>query len=92
MVHNFLGIVIEQAWFNSICCCGWNDLFMDFLGPNLEDLSNFCSRKLSLEIVLSLHVHFFLSRFMHRSLVKTTLEYIVIHHSESEYITHSSLP
>jgi serine/threonine protein kinase len=53
----------------------YNVLVMDLLGPSLEDLFNFCSRKLSLKSVLMLadqminRVEFFHSKsFLHRDL------------------------
>jgi casein kinase 1 len=53
----------------------YNTLVMDLLGPSLEDLFNFCSRKLSLKSVLMLadqminRVEYFHSKsFLHRDL------------------------
>lgn len=61
VVHNFFGTLMEQVWFDYLCCGSlntkcqrfgveedYNVLVMDFLGPSLEDQLNFCCRKLSL--------------------------------------------
>lgn len=53
--------ILNVRWFGTEG--DYNVLVMDLLGPSLEDLFNFCSRKLSLKTVLMLAdqmVRFFL--------------------------------
>ena len=49
---NFTASVRNVRWFGVEG--DYNVLVMDLLGPSLEDLFNFCSRKFSIKIVLML--------------------------------------
>ncbi|CAI0419935.1 unnamed protein product [Linum tenue] len=73
MLSNFAAGIPNVKWFGVEG--EYNVLVMDLLGPSLEDLFNFCSRKLSLKTVLMLadqminRVEFVHSKsFLHRDL------------------------